>query len=386
MKNMNKLFDVNEKHKGVFYVQEKNKEIDSNVLRLVNQLKEIEANVNFQKLDISISSILSSDFIEHQCMFINPLLSFLSIYDEKLNISIKSLPLWKRQLLNEKSLRNFSKEFLFEIDNFMNCFGLLAHKKNSINNIKNKNLLYKLAEYDEMKNHESSFWHTTKLKIKNNQITDELLTEIVSHDNSELTIASILSLILSQSNASEQYKDYALTWISDKKIKILNELNSDADLSKYIQILNAINLVYLRSKKIDSIEENLINVEKLTVLIKNNNLKNHILGNMFYHYSVINRIDNNILYEEEFLLKAASFDTDFYDYYYRLAIINHDRGLSVARKFYELALNYSPAPYSIINDYGFFLSESYQEEKVSSLERIVERLDLANCEKENYAN
>jgi tetratricopeptide (TPR) repeat protein len=164
--------------------------------------------------------------------------------------------------------------------------------------------------------------------------------------------------------------------------QILQELTKEVDaiaalLDGNVQILrlahlfNSINFMCLMRQEYDEVERNLRFTEDVLLpgLLSCEGYK-HILGNFYFHRSIMSKMSDDTENERSFLMRAIEEDYGYSDYYYRVAQIYHDQGKSEARCYYEKGLSCSPFDDGVVNDYGCLLKEQGDEVALESWTRV----------------
>jgi len=208
-----------------------------------------------------------------------------------------------------------------------------------------------------------------RVKLATHAFEASFLDEIFSLANSNPRLRiSLLSSAMAYASKQGKAAQVGLvteleTWLTDARAS-----GGDAEDAHLIaQVLNAVNLVYLKQGKMEPISAQMgYLLEKVTPQIVDPSRRAHVEGNAHYQRSILARMRGDRAAELDSLLTALDLDRGFATLYYRMAQCFHDQGDARAEPFYEMALALSPLDHSTANDYGCYLSDSGKTEKLES--------------------
>ncbi|MCB0394584.1 MAG: hypothetical protein KDD25_08490, partial [Bdellovibrionales bacterium] len=143
----------------------------------------------------------------------------------------------------------------------------------------------------------------------------------------------------------------------------LKEISNQPELSplERVSIINLINFS-LRKGNSMRIIENLKLVESIGQGIQDERLKNHVLGNCFYHKAKLLIDDQNSDEAETSIKKAIELDHGFYEYHLILGQIYFLKGkVQEGREEFVNSISLSCLNKELINDIGMILNESELE-------------------------
>jgi len=358
--------------KGAVHVQAKTEEVAARFIRLLSTRVRGSALADIEKFEKAVGA-LSNTFSHHALFFLRPLLIHLDLVYERPGDSTQS-PLWTRLLHKNLSLRKVSAEYSSSADNLFKAFGIksiaqiLSLNKTDFRfayNMGQLELAESLVEKNETKDEKT---YCEKISVMKG----------LPVDWTALNLSSKALLLAQETQQNKTISSDLVNAIENETKKVLSmPFESDCNRMTVTHVLNSLNLFYFKAGDLCKVNDNLVTVEKIAEKIENADAKNHIIGNFYFHRSQMETADAQ---EMSLLLKAEAHDSGYFDYFYRIAVLLHDRGDVSAKNFYESSLAVSPFNFSLVNDYGCFLKDFGFQDEFGDWCQLIEGIALFPCE------
>ncbi len=290
------------------------------------------------------------------------------------------VPLWIECLHASEGLRRMTPDYLAQADHLLTSLGTESGSQLMERAIQDPLLAIRLGNYPRAQALLEE--HSPSLEL--NRYVSGLLSLVSSSEPNILedTLTMPLRSSLVAKRLTESLKKTGS--FETKDLETLSSFIQDLrdahgtesfDPEKFIEIVNSINLVLLRQGRRTEVLANLSEIERMALpLIHAQSSRDHIEGNLLFHYAILARQNGETNAEMDFLFQAMKKDRFFTTLYYRVAQILHDSHDRNAAIFYELALALSPLDFPTANDYGVFLEEMGEEAKFSSWKSACEKI------------
>lgn len=374
-KNFNQLDSI--KPPGGHYVYQEKEEIYQKLLRALEETARENSLIENENKFSSIVTFFSGNFSSATHSILASTYIQLQIALQKKD-SI-SLPEWIELLLKEAGIRKISKQYLTQANIQLSSLGLTNFESICRSQITSPAIAYSFSQYDLAQNLLLQQNNENKLLLTRIQIHKQedfdihaiqnTLKTCLSHEEEGLVVLGYLMLKLFRSN-NYNYK------LIKKQIEIDLDciLLSRTPLHLKVQLLNALNYIYMKENKV-KVEEVFTQIEKL-ILSDNSLIKDQLLSNLFYQKSISAGLNGLSNLELKYLKKAYNHEPGFFDISYRIASALHDENSDEAILYYQAAIENGPIFNAIINDYGICLKEQGYTHDFSRLEKFLIKTNI----------
>lgn len=362
--------------KEVSHVQISNPQLDPHVLRALNggaaQVRRpLESPADF------VSRHLGHVLSHHQGIVVEALRNELSLFAGA--PLVDDTPLWIRLVHRERGgLRQVSPDWISAADNFLSRLGISLLSSQLVEaSTQDPFLAYRLGQHglagrlatSRTDRNARALIH--RIAIASDTLDSQILSELRGRPATDGEAESLLaSYVVQQVKRGRVVAEGDIgrleSWVRSR----LETSCDDDTLARVCHILNSLNFVWLNLNRTDNLERTIQQVETIGSKVSEVDLRAHILGNAFFHRSILAKLRGGQEQELSCLMEAARLDYGFTDYNYRIAQILHERGRSDAREQYEAAIRTSPFNLAVVNDYGVFLSERGTADELRSWEAV----------------
>jgi len=285
---------------------------------------------------------------------------------------LTNAPLWVRLVRRSSGgLRQVSADWLSAADNLLNRLGLESTATLVERTTQDPFLAYRLGQHglaERLAANESLLFRIAIARGAYDNLTlSELKNKFQNGSEAESLFASFL---VQQAKRGRAVTDGDLEQLEQWVTASNSSVRNDDALARICHVLNSLNYVWLRRGDLARLEPMIESTESVASKVSDADLKNHILGNAFFHRSIIEKLKGNQDQELSHLRQAVQLDQGFTDYDYRIAQILHDKQDAAAKAHYEAAIQTGPFNHALVNDYGVFLSEFGTQDELKSWEAV----------------